>query len=421
MNHIFRDTEFADTIDPLPPVSVTDVNFPLSSILLPHLTTGSSWLSDLPKQLMKYKFRRPKPIDPTILSTMKTQGTISYAPNPRLTRRNQVPYIMENSSVAEDTHEKTNNTSNIKNSNIRAIPRQYLKQDIKYQGMIEFDFEQFNKTKFSGLENLLPNAYCNAMLQVLYFMVPLRNSLLLHTCAKEFCLSCELGFLFHMLKNNHSRLPCQASNFLRSFRTVPEVSALGLVISDRNANRTINLVRLIQNWNRFMLHQMHYELMESRRRNSKTIENVELSGLITSVSKRLDDVTLTDDEGSKNGFGDTEESNVEFEKYEFLNSVKTEATNGDSNLEITDVSSLFGINQKIIHRCLKCNDTKLKNNVILVCNLLYPISNNNETGDFMKLLKDSLFVEKTLSAWCDTCKLVELFKKCIYFIFFHCR
>ncbi len=397
-NNFSREIEFADTPEPHPFVSVSDLNFPLASILLPHLQSGKSWLSDLPKEMCEYKYRRPKPIDPVILSNLKASGNLSHAPNPRTTKRNQIPYIMDNEALGDDS-EVSGNTKSVSLSSNSAIPRHFQKIEIKFKGTLDFDYSEFNQTEFSGLENVLPNAYCNAMLQILYFLFPLRKSLLNHTCSREFCLSCELGFLFYMLQNNRTKQPCQASNFLRSFRTVPEVAALGLVISDRNQNRSINLIRLIQNWNRFILHQVHNELLETTKRDAQ-VQSVDISKLISSVSKRLEEATLAEDHPED----EKAKAEIEQDKYQFLESEKNDDGSEENQDEVlTDVSSLFGIKQCVIHRCLKCNENKLKNNVVLVCNLLYPLSSSHEHGNFLKVLKDSLNVEKTLSAWCDPC------------------
>ena len=64
---------------------------------------------------------------------------------------------------------------------------------------------------------------------------------------------CDIPLLLHP----------QGSNFLRAFRTFPEASALGLIMADSDeATGKVNLGRLIQSWNRFILTQLHQETQE---------------------------------------------------------------------------------------------------------------------------------------------------------------
>lgn len=410
-NTFSRDTEFADPIDPLPMVPITDTNFPLSSILLPHLTTGDRWFSDWPPEMLEYHYRRPKPIDNEILSSMKMQGPIGYAPNPRKTLRNQCPYVMDSNNSNNSNLTPTQNSKTGTDAGIKLIPKKYRKNEVKYSklGAQDFDFDQFNQSGFAGLEATLPNSYCNAMLQVLYFINPLRKTMLAHSCSKEFCLSCELGFLFHMLDTSTSGSPCQASNFLRSFRTIPEAAGLGLILSDRHSSANVNLVCLIQNWNRFILHQMHYELLESRKN---------LPNHSPGSPEKLPEFIYNENDFPEISLSDTVKQNRNEEKFQFID-VKTEIIeereseeNGETikvetehQNEETEISRLFGTKQQSTHRCLKCGEEKIKNNILLLCNLIFPQGNREVEGiSFSRILKGSLSAEKTIPAWCETCK-----------------
>ncbi|XP_055627197.1 PAN2-PAN3 deadenylation complex catalytic subunit PAN2 [Toxorhynchites rutilus septentrionalis] len=424
-NSFSRETEFADTVEPLPMVSITDSNFPLSSILLPHLTTGTRWFSDWPEFMNRYDYLKPKPINPEITSSMKMQGPIGYAPNPRSSLRNQIPYILDKNSPANTSSAPASSSQKgTGDQGLKLVPRRYRKVEVKYSklGCQDFDFEQYNQTAFVGLEANLPNAYCNAMLQALYFIAPLRKAILTHCCSKEFCLACELGFLFHMLDVGSSSQPCQASNFLRSFRTVPEAAALGLILSsDRSSHANINLISLIQNWNRFILHQMHYELLEAINKN-EVIDGVRKVPLTALPRPFIPGAEMHSQQQEESLDSEVQQYDSNNEKFQFLEAEndfdpmgamdsgpypaeQTQPTNTRCNKDETEIRRLFGTYQKSTHRCLKCNSERVKNNILLVCNLLFPTNANNKNidGTFASILKNSLSVEKTTPAWCEKC------------------
>lgn len=344
-NAFSRPTEFADSVEPLHPIDINDELTPLSSIPLPHCP--DKLLSDWPEEWTQKVYRPTPSIDPQILSSIKMVASIGYAPNIGNRLRNQVPYQLNKNS--------TRGSPVLKDDDSEKIPHRYLKVEIKYTrtGLDDIDFNKYNCTSFSGLEANLPNSYCNNMLQVLYFIEPLRCALVSHLCQKEFCLSCELGFLFHMLDTAQG-LPCQANNFLRAFRTIPEASALGLIITDlTEAKKRGNLPTLVQSWTRFMLQQIHTETLG------------------------------TPDNGMRED---------------------PDRTSDCSNQSI--MNKLFGAKQFSCNRC-RCNSETCQETTTLLSSLVYPnchpINKPPVQYSFAEVLKKSLAVEQNITAWCEKC------------------
>lgn len=99
-------------------------------------------------------------------------------------------------------------------------------------------FSYYNRTRYGGLETHIRNSYCNSLLQMLFFVKPLRNVAISHiktSCPREHCLLCELGFLFRMLEDSKGQ-NCQATNFLRVFSTFPQGKTLMARLCEYVAN-----------------------------------------------------------------------------------------------------------------------------------------------------------------------------------------
>lgn len=396
-NSFSRLTEHHDAAEPFPSFGIDDMDTPLSTVPLP-ITSEMSLASDWPVKLIQKVYRRTPNVDAEILKTMKIQGPIGYAPNPKTTRRNQVIYQLDNPGTNVQVKLFPSESRNAKNGmddpTFLAIPKRYRRVDIKYSklGTEDFPFDQYNKTGFPGLEATLPNAYCNAMLQVLYYTEPLRAALLSHLCSKEFCLSCELGFLFHMLMTSKGT-PCQPGNFLRAFRTVPEASALGLILSDLHpeAKMKTDLTSLIQSWNRFILHQMHCELLETKKR--KTEEKAAKKEVKPFIYKETDFPSIQGQDIS-----------ARLRKHNVNQEDDKEEKVEEKIDEETSISSYFGMIQLQMNSCLKCGHEVRKESVLLACNLVYPPGNDIiEEWSFCDLLSASLCPHQITPAWCDSC------------------
>ncbi|KAJ3043872.1 poly(A)-specific ribonuclease [Rhizophlyctis rosea] len=284
VNSYSRATEQADPLAPAPAVKILD-DSPLNLIGMPYYTTpllSATWPTSL-----KHAVGQPSPkIPPEVMANVKMIDFVGYAPNPGTFRRNQNLALSRKARRidqdgpkfrSEQEREKFFGQQKRRNSrsqtassddavettkNGNVVAKHYRRVEIKYSkfGVEDFDFGFFNKTLYGGLETHIINSYCNAMLQVLFFNRPLREIAKAHIktkCPKEFCLCCELGFLFRMLEDARGA-NCQATNFLRAFSNIPQANALGLFEPDLSA-AGISYSALIQNFNRFILEQIHQE------------------------------------------------------------------------------------------------------------------------------------------------------------------
>ncbi|KAK3103914.1 hypothetical protein FSP39_022867 [Pinctada imbricata] len=457
-NQYPQPTEFADPLEPLQPIHINDEITPYSIIPMMYPSNGTL-LSDWPQQLSNRVYRKPNPIDPDILRSMKMQHNVGYAKNLGKEKRNQIPYNLNTEKSKKGKGVPESPIGRVDDPFI-TVPKRYRKVDLKYSklGLEDFDFRHYNKTNFAGLETDIPNAYCNSMLQILYFIETIRSGLLNHLCEKEFCLGCELGFLFHMLDKQKGQT-CQASNFLRAFRTIPEAAALGLVLGENEeTNPRINLPRLIQSWQRFLFQQVHAEMTKTAvSHDEKTstediqtnLEDLKLDdgqGDQASVSSKTDEESKPSEKSAestppkskkkkkKKGKKKTKEHSTEEEKggdkdgeedkgeevgegeqkgdnsSEMTTSVEKEEKAEERPIERKDsvISDTLGIKITTTLRCRCGMETQKQSDTNLI-NLIYPDclpqgpSKPPARFDFASVLKNSVCQEQNIQAWCNAC------------------
>jgi len=401
-----RDTEFPDPQVTYPHMSIDDPLAIYSSIPLPHLPPGeTSYASDnWPARFAKEVYRPLPVIDPLILEAMKTVGTIGYAPNIGNKKRNVTEYNLKRNYDKEDTELDNTVASDSTSAYKSSVPKRYKKNDIKLgkMGSDDFDFDHYNKTSFCGLEASLPNSYCNAMLQVLYFTEKLRIIILNHFCSRESCLACELSFLFHMLDTGQG-IPCQPANFLRALRTIPEASALGLIFSEANSMSKTSVPRLIQSWNRFILQQIHLQCTETVKKSSPEPSSSSVTSSLNSQLSSSDWSRSSPMKKSGDAVSDSELASISKDMAAVLSGPKLAEEKDD----IVDslIAELIGMRQDKITKCGKCNIENKSDNMLLLCNMVYPEhSTLKKKISFGSVLCSSLCPEQVTPAWCDNCK-----------------
>ncbi|RUS20974.1 LOW QUALITY PROTEIN: hypothetical protein BC937DRAFT_93946 [Endogone sp. FLAS-F59071] len=352
---------------------------PLSLIGLPYYS--EPLLSAWPANLV-YDVGTPPPhLELDVTQQIKMIDFVGYAPNPGTRLRNQIALrkkkgksmneipkfrseqareMLLGSRRGKELHEEADaflyrqirfhlSTKTTWNNGMRQA-----RQCQSFTGVLRFSTaasEFYNKTIYGGLETHITNSYCNALLQVLYFTLLLRHITKSHIgqpCSKGNCLCCELGFLFRMLDDSKGQ-NCQASNFLKAFSTIPQAAALDLFEPDA-PEPSLSHSRLIQNFTRFILEQLHQETNISKA-NPKLLRSTE-------------EHTMINDE------------------------------DGDDVPSL--IQQLFGLKTASVSQCSQCGNEASRVTYPFVVDLVYP-KKATPTGNQNKQYSDGIIPRKSFS------------------------
>jgi hypothetical protein len=307
VNFDSRETHFPSIIPPPPPIPMHPYDpsppggtYVLRPTLQSLYATGplSSSFETTPMVLEQKLLRVPmRVIDAEVVGDVDQRGFLGTAKNPNGFPPNSALYGAGKALYADcDPRKKSRDGFSSRKGGGSMIqtqdraPRRYRKLQLRTgrRGFEAFDFEKFNQTPFSGLQNGMPNDYMYPVLQLLYFTDTVRSALLAEQYSYSFReiewlgpdpetepspgIACELGLLFHQLNVlQSSEFPprirsCHCANFIMSVRQVHEVVALGL-IEDAPAQHVAgkSVPRRLETFHRFLLSHLESELPARRK------------------------------------------------------------------------------------------------------------------------------------------------------------
>ncbi|AMD21328.1 HER049Cp [Eremothecium sinecaudum] len=282
----------------------------------------------------------------------------------------------------------------------REVPPAFTKLQMIYGrfGVQDFDFQAFNNTKFSGLENDIDNSYTNAILQVYRFVPELYNFLV--SCLKQenfsdCSLLTELGALYDMMVCANGEV-CRSSNFQDALASILKDKQLGLLTDT--------------------LPDMSYVA------NNRSSSAPSTPNYVPSLAGRLENMLIGEDQGNSNIQDDNELALTIPQK--FNNFLLSRLLFEEVQLKINTTQSivleeLFGIDIQTTSRSLSsCACFSRESDLLPTLTVTSPMSNNikyvnkklnNQT--ILPYIESSMSRIKHFKSMCEKCFKNEVLER----------
>lgn len=269
--------------------SIDDQSYPLSSVGMPYYT--QQLISAWPNAIFRNLGTIPTPVDEHMpISRPRPKSNLRAYPlhkydRSKYGRRN----ALETYVCLREIRKKfasgmlPSDMLKYKPTEEGEIPKVYMKLPLTHGrfGTDSFDFQSFNQTSYSTLDNDVDNIYTNSVLQ-LYRFVPELFNFVVGTLKDEnfdpYSLLTELGYLYDMMDRSKGKV-CRSANFQSTLNSIDEFREQGLttplsmdltflerlkISDDSAASPSVERLRksLVQKFNEFLLRRLIHEESE---------------------------------------------------------------------------------------------------------------------------------------------------------------